>query len=533
MKNKRLVAVASAITATMVLQPSIAPMAAAAGEGTLRTAVLYDMATMDVAKTTDNYMVPLNVFDRLFETRIVDGTAQTVGSLCTDYKVSEDGLTYDFTLREGVVFSNGSSLTASDVQYTFERLLKAGQENMDIPEEVAGAEQVEKGEADALEGFKVTDDTHFSITLNQPNAGFVAELSAPAVSIVDAETMESVKGFGTVPADTIGSGPYVVTEWEANDHYTLEYNPNYWGEEPSAKKVIVNVIADANTQDLMFQSGELDLIDLQSLDNAIVESSYKTIYADQVVSTPKVGMTYLTFNEDQEYLKDANVRKAICMAIDQDALIAGIYNGNANPEHGIIPTGIWAHNDQLEGYSYDPDGAKSLLEQAGYKPGEVTFEIAQDSASDGNIKLVCQAISEQLKAVGITAKIKSYDHAAWLDLRNSSKMDSFVATWGMDYNDPANIMFTFFGNEKNTKQRSLNYPDTATMERVSAARAIIDDTTREQEYQAIEKKLIEGDAVWCSLFEGLHLYCIGERVEHFTPHWAGFSDFYAADVVLK
>jgi peptide/nickel transport system substrate-binding protein len=103
----------------------------------------------------------------------------------------------------------------------------------------------------------------------------------------------------------------------------------------------------------------------------------------------------------------------------------------------------------------------------------------------------------------------------------------------MDYNDPANIMYTFFGNEKNTRQRSLNYPDTATMERVSAARAVMDDTTREQEYQAIEKKLIEADAVWCPLFEGLHLYCMGDRVESFTPHWAGFSDFYAADVVLK
>ena len=522
----------TALTCAMALQASCTALAAE--DGVLRTAVLYDMTTMDVAKTSDNYLVPMNVFDRLFETRKTEGgNAQIVGSLCTDYQVSEDGLTYDFTLRDGVVFSNGSELTASDVQYTFERLLKAGQENMDIPGEVAGAEQVISKEADTLEGFKVTDDLHFSVTLSNPNAGFTAELSAPAMSIVDAETMEKVKNFGKAPEDTIGSGPYIVTEWKTNDHYTLEYNPKYWGEEPSVKKVIVNVIPDANTQNLMFQNGELDLLDLQSLDTAIVESTYKTMYESQIVSTPKVGLTYLTFNENQEYLKDANVRKAICMAIDVDTIIASLYNGNAIREHGIIPTGIWAHNDQLAGYSYDPDGAKQLLSQAGYKDGEVAFEIAQDSAADSNIKLVCQAISEQLKAVGIKTNIKSYDHAAWLDLRNSSKMDSFVAVWGMDYNDPANIMYTFFGNEKNTRQRSLNYPDTATMERVSAARAVMDDTTREQEYQAIEKKLIEADAVWCPLFESLHLYCMGDRVESFTPHWAGFSDFYAADVVLK
>ena len=518
---------------TLNLLPGAPAFAAPASDGLLRTAVLYDMTTMDVAKTTDNYMVPLNVFDRLFETRMEDGVAREVGSLCTDYTVSEDGLTYTFTIRDDVTFSNGNPLTASDVQYTFERLLKAGEENMDIPEEIAGAEAVEDGSADSLEGFQVTDDTHFSITLSSPNAGFIAELSAPAVSIVDQETMESVDGFGKEPEDTIGSGPYLVTEWVANDHYTLEYNPKYWGEEPTVKKVIVSVIPDASTQSLMFQSGELDLLDLQSMDSAIVESTYKTMYEDQIVSTPKVGMTYLTFNEEQEYLKDVKVRHAICMAVDVDYIIKGIYDGNANREAGIIPTGIWGHNTDLEPLPYDPEGAKALLAEAGYQDGEVSFEIAMDSAANDNIKLVGQSISDQLKKVGIKATLKNYDHAAWLDLRGSGEMDSFVATWGMDYNDPANIMYTFFGSAKNTKQRSLNYPDTEIMNRVAAASAIIDDQERETEYQDLEKTIISEDCAWLSLFENLHLYCIGDRVDSFTPQWAGFTDFYAADVVLK
>ena len=198
--------------------------AGAAEEGLLRTAVLYDISTMDVAQTTDDYMVPMNVFDRLFETRTVDGTAQVVKSLCEDYKVSEDGLTYDFTLKSGIVFSNGSALTASDVKYSFERLLRAAAQNTDIPLEVVGGEALMNGQADSLEGFTVTDDTHFTVTLNAPNAGFLAELSAPAMSVVDAETMAEVKNFGVEPSDTIGTGPYVITEWVANDHYTLVYN---------------------------------------------------------------------------------------------------------------------------------------------------------------------------------------------------------------------------------------------------------------------------------------------------------------------
>ena len=533
-KLKRITMTMAAVFAAGTALPSFTAFAAPVEDGLLRTAVRYDITTMDVAKTTDDYLIPMNVFNRLFETRMKDGTAEIEPSLCTEYTVSEDGLTYDFVLKDDVVFSNGSSLTASDVQYTFERLLKAGEKNMDIPEEVAGADAVESKEADSLEGFAVRDDTHFSITLNKPNAGFIAELSAPAMSIVDKETMEEVKNFGTDPADTIGCGPYIVTEWEANDHYTLEYNPKYWGDEPTVKKVIVSVIPDANTQNLMFQNGELDMIDLQTLDSVIVESTYKATYADQIVSTPKVGVTFLAFNENQQYLKDVNVRKAISMAVDVDGIISSIYSGNATREAGIIPSGIWSHNDDFKPLPYDPDGAKKLLEEAGYGDGEVSFEISVDSgASDDSIKLVAQVISEQLKEIGIKADIKSYDHAAWLDLRGSGEMECFVATWGMDYNDPANIMYTFFGNEKNTKQRSLNYPDKETIDRVAAASAIVDDEERKEEYQALEEKIIGEDQAWFSLFEALHLYCIGDRVESFTPHWAGFSDYYAADVVLK
>jgi len=138
-------------------------------DGVLRVAATYDISTMDVAQTTDNYMIPMNIFDRLFEVEVqADGSTKIVGSLAVDYKTSSDGLTYTFVLREGVVFSNGSALTASDVQYTFERLLTAGGVNDDVPLEVAGAEALKNGEADTLAGFTIVDDYNFSITLSAP-----------------------------------------------------------------------------------------------------------------------------------------------------------------------------------------------------------------------------------------------------------------------------------------------------------------------------------------------------------------------------
>ena len=524
----------AALILVLALLFSAAAFADNAEPGLLRTAVRYDISTMDVAKTTDDYLIPMNVFDRLFETRPVSGASEVVKSLVTDYSVSGDGLTYSFTLREGVVFSNGSALTASDVQFSFERLLKEAKENTEIPLEILGGEAVMNGEADSLEGFSITDDTHFSVTLTAPNAGFPAELTAPAMSIVDAETMANAPEFGSEPKDTIGSGPYIVTEWISNDHYTLVYNEKYWGNEPSVKKLVVQVIPDASTQDLKFRNGELDIIDLKVLDAAIVAATYKTNPESRIVSTPKVGITYLLMNENNQYLKDVKVRKAIGMAIDRNIIIQSILMGDAQPENGVIPTGVWAHNDALEGFTYDPDGAKALLQEAGYAEGEIHFELSLDTdASDDSTRLVYDFISDSLKKIGIIATVTNYDHSSWLALRSSGKMDSFVARWGMDYNDPANIMYTFFGSAENTKGRSLNYADGSVIGRVSAARAIVDDAERMAEYQALEKKLILEDAAWIPLYAELHLWCLGSRVESFTPHWAGFSDFYVSDVVLK
>lgn len=519
-----------------VVSEETAPAPAAAGveDGVLRVAALYDITTMDVAQTTDNYMVPMNIFDRLFEVEVQEnGGTEIVPSLCTGYTPSEDGLTYTFTLREGVVFSNGSALTASDVQYTFERLLTAGGVNDDIPLEVAGAEALKNGEADTLAGFVVNSDTEFAITLAAPNAGFIAELTGPAMSVVDKETMEQVENFGISCEDTIGTGPYKITEWVVNDHYTLEYNENYWGEEPSVKKMVVSIIPDASTQNLMYQNGELDILDLEYLDSAIVESTYKTQYADRIISGSRVGLTYLAMNANHEFLSDVNVRKAIQMAIDVDSIIASVYAGDAIPESGIIPTGVWGHNDALERPAFDVEGAKALLAEAGYAEGDISFELAMDSSASSNTQLVYQIIQQYLKAISVNAEIATYDESSWLDLRKSGEMDSFVANWTMDYNDPANIMYTFFGSEEKTKIRSLNYADEAIMARVAAASSITDDAARMAEYQALEEKIVVEDAAWVPLLGNMHLFALGERVDSFVPYWAGYSNFYAKDVVLK
>ena len=345
--------------------------------------------------------------------------------------------------------------------------------------------------------------------------------------------MEGASNFGIDVDETVGTGPYIVTEWVNNDHITLAKNENYWGEEPSVDTCVIHIIPDASTQNLMYQNGELDIIDLDFQDASIVSSTYETQYADNIVSGKRLALTYMNMNAKSDYLSDPVVRHAIQMAVDRQAILDSVYGGKGHLENSIVPEGVLGHNDNATEIVYDPDGAKKLLEDAGYKDGEITFEMGYDSSASANNQMVCQIIQQQLAAVGINMEIKTYDQSSWLATRKAGEMDSFVGTWTMDYNDPANIMLTFFGSVENTVMRSDNYQDTSVIDRVAAAPSIIDDDARYAEYQALEEKIIHEDYSWVPLFALDHEFAISDDVESYTPHWAGYGDFFISGVVMK
>ena len=501
---------------------------AAAADGTLRLAWNKDIQTMDVHKTSDNYMIPLNIFDRLFEIELgADGSTALVNSLVEDYTVSEDGLTYDFTLRSGVTFSDGTPLTANDVKFTFTRMLALPESvQSSFATMIAGADAVLDGSAAELSGIAVADDTHFTITLAQPFAGFLYQLAAPACSILsEANVTAAGDDFGLDPAKTIGSGPYAVKTWTRDAGMTLDANPNYWGEQPSVQHVEITVVPDPSTISMMFQSGEIDILDCDMIDAAIVDATYRTQYADRIVSGHRLATTYLALNENVAPLNDVNVRKAVQMAIDRESILATVYSGDGTIPDGIYPEGLVGYSEANQGWlTYDPEGAKALLAEAGYADG-FEMELASDSSADASVLLVLQIIQQNLADVGITAEIVSYDEASWLDTRNSGEMNSFVATWTADYNDPDNFIYTFFGNADNTRSRSLNYANTEVMDRVAAAREITEESERLAEYAALEKQIVQEDAAWVPLLCRTHLFVLGDRVASYTPHWAGYSDF--------
>lgn len=494
-----------------------------------------DIQTMDVHKTTDNYAIPLSIFDRLLEVSLHDdGSTELVPSIAKEYSVSDDGLIYSFVLRDDVKFSDGTQLTSEDVEATFTRMFALPDSvQTDYTTCIKGAQDILDGKADTLSGFHVTDDTHFEITLEEPFAGFLSLLATPTCCIMSKKNLEEAgDDFGMVPEKTIGSNAYMVTEWNANDSLKLVKNPNYWGEEGSAEEVDIKIYPEAASMNLAFKNGDIDILDCDLLDSATIESDYGSDEYKKV-AVNRLGTYYVSLNADMDALKDPKVRQAMQMAIDRQSILDSIFAGKGTLVDGIYPAGSIGFAEENQGWlTYDPEGAKKLLAQAGYEKG-FDLELAADSSASENAMNILQIVQQNLKDVGINAYIQSYDESSWLDLRKSGKMGSFTAVWTLDYNDPSNIIEPFFGSAEATKGRSLNYKNKDVMKRVQKAKSILNDGERLKEYADLEKTIVKDDASWIPLFTLQHQYIISDRIEKFTPYWAGYSDFNVNGVKMK
>ena len=492
--------------------------------GYLVAALNADIQTADVQKTSKDYEVPFNIFDRLVDVEVgTDGNSKIVPSLAESWDISDDGLEHTFHLRQGVKFHNGNDFTAEDVAYTFHRMLTVeGGVNTEFIDQIKGADELLAGETDTLEGVEVVDDYTIKVTLKEPFAGFLASISSPGVSIYDSEATEAAGDqFGMDPAVTVGTGPFEFSSWSFNNQLVLTRNEDYWKGASGLPGVVIKIIPDTETQSMMFESGELDILDLDYAADSV--DRFTETYPDQIVQGPRVGIVYFTMNFNKEPFQDVRVRKAVQMSIDRQAILDALYGGRGQVEQGIFPHGLIGFNPDQEEIKYDPEAAKALLAEAGYADG-FDMEIAADSSASDTMTMALEIVSDQLAEVGIRAEIKNYDESTWLETRKSGELGSFMSTWSADYNDPDNFIYTFFGNEEKTRIRSINYPDTEVMERVAKARTIVNEDERLAEYKALEEKIIHEDAAWVPMFSRLHLFAVSKRVQGFAPLWSGLSD---------
>ncbi len=479
--------------------------------------------TVDFQCTTIHYTIAQNVFNRLVEMESgPDGDIEILPSLAKSWDISDDGCAYTFHLRENVTFSNGAPLTASDVLYTFTRLLTHPDScNRDIADGILGAAQLEKGETDTLAGFRVLSDLDFTITLEEPFSAFLASLSMPGASILDEETTKAAGSrFGADPDWTVGTGSFILWKWEAGKGMLLKANPNCWQGAPRCEGLDLRFLTEPQELRRMFENGEIDVLDLDEVGNAAEFFYHGDLYRDRLFQVQRIGTTYIALNESVAPLDDVRVRKALQLALNRPMLLAAIYSGRGNVENGIYPHGLYGFNPDLPEIPYDPEEALRLLAEAGYPDGFGLTISANTSSTQWEIALIRLAVSMWEK-VGVKASIDVLEESEFMRLRKSGRLACYAALWTADYDDPDNFIYTFFGNRENTTFRSLCYPKEDVMERVTRARGIQDADARIREYRELERIIVQEDAAWIPLFSRLRYYATSERLRGIQSSWNG------------
>lgn len=479
--------------------------------------------TVDFQCTTIYYTIAQNVFDRLVEMETDDrGDAVILPALAESWEISGDRRTYTFHLREGVKFSNGSPLTSSDVLYTLTRLLTHPDScNRDIADTIVGAGHLERGETDRLEGFEILSDRDFKLTLEEPFEAFLACLSMPGASILDAETTEEAGSrFGKDPEWTIGTGSFILKSWEPGKGMLLTANTDCWQGKPGCAGLDLRFVTDSEEIREMFDNGRLDVLDLDEVGKSGEYYLHGDIYQDRLYQVQRIGITYIALNESVEPLNDVRVRKALQLALNRTALLDAAYSGHGILENGILPHGLYGYNPELPEIPCAPEEARSLLKEAGYPDGFSLTITAKASSTLGEMAIVRMTASMWEK-IGVSVSIKVINEDEFMRLRKKGSLACYSATWTADYNDPDNFFYTFFGDSENTRDRSLCYPREDIMERVRAARAIEDPEARIREYRELEKIIVQEDAAWIPLFSRLRFYMISGRLKGITSSWNG------------
>ncbi len=330
-----------------------------------------------------------NVFEGL--TRFgPDGSVNP--GLAQSWDISEDGLTYMFSLQPGVTFHDGTPMDAADVKFTLDRARDETSQN------------AQKALFEGIEAVEVIDDLTVKITLTAPNGNLLFNLAWGDAVIVAPESIGEIKQM------PVGTGAFKFEDWVQGDHITLLRNPDYWGSPAKLDKATFKFIDDPTAAFAAMMAEDVDVFGGYPAPENLPQFEADPRFQVLVGSTE--GETILSINNQMEPLGDVKVREAIAHAIDRQAVIDGAMFGLGTP----IGTHFAPHHPDyvdLTGLSsYDPDRARALLAEAGFADGfTTTLKLPPPSyARRGG-----EIIQAQLREVGITAEISNLEWSQWLE----------------------------------------------------------------------------------------------------------------------
>lgn len=487
-----------------------------------------DSVSLDPIAVTDgeSFKVTKNIFDTLVNFGEQD--TEIEGALASDWEAAEDGLTYTFTLEEGVKFHDDTDFNAEAVVANFERWAGGDSDSFPYYQSMFGGFGDE--EDHVIESVEATGDYEVTISLKRPMAPFLKNLAMSPFGIASPTAFEELgESFGDNP---VGTGPFEFVEWKRNDLVRIQKFDGYWVEgEPKLDEVVFRSIPDNSGRLNALLAGEIDLAD------GINPSDAATIEGDdnlQLFERPSMNVGYLGLTNTREPFDDPLVRRAMNHAIDRQALVDAFFEGRGEVAKNPMPPVISGYNDDIEGYEYDPERAKELLEEAGLGDG---FEmelwampVPRPYMPDG--QKVAEAIQSNLAEVGITANIVSYEWATYLEKAANGEADAFLLGWTGDNGDADNFLYVLLDQDNIGSNNYTYYENQELHDIFIQAQTEVDEDVRNELYMQAQE-IIHEDAPWVPLAHSTPLLAGGSNIVNFKAHPTGSDKLASVDMELE
>jgi ABC-type transport system substrate-binding protein len=358
-------------------------------------------------------------------------------ALAASWKISDDGTTYTFTLRDGIKFSNGRAITTDDVKYSFMRLLnpKTASPTAFMFTPLIGVEEYQAGTATDVPGIKIIDKKTIEFKTKTPVWSMMQRFALPPGFIVAKEGVEAAgEEFARKP---LGAGPYMIDSWQSGVMIKGTKNPYYFEQgKPAFDRFEMQLGVEDSVGTLKLENGEADI----AL-NFVSNGEYPRLSADPTLSKRLLrleanpNVDYVILNVNKAPFDKLDVRKALNMAIDRQRLTQ-ITNGRSVPIGGFLPPNVPGSNPDVKAPPYDVDGAKKLLASAGFPDGFSTKLVSNNDPTDVSLS---QAVISDLGAIGVKVEYTQMDEAQFLDYLNNkpAELDMVTTEWYMDYVDPS------------------------------------------------------------------------------------------------
>ena len=453
-----------------------------------------DAKKLDPADITDgeSVMVTTNIFDNLVTFK--KGSTELMPWLATKWESSDDAKVWTFHLREGVKFHDGSPVNADAVVFSFERQMD---ENHPARRSDSVFSYFEL--FNMLERVEAVDAKTVRFTLSQPTAFFDCLMALFSAAIISptAYASEGKDADGRYKYDfsrhPVGSGPFRFVEWKTAEYIKLKANPDHFAGKPAIDMLIFKPIKEAQPRLKELESGSLNGMDNpHPIDIRRLAEDGTDL---NVLRSPGINVCYLAMNTQKKPFDNKKVRQAVAFAIDKKRLIEAAYAGIGEPAVSMCPVSLKGHL-AMEDRKPDIARAKALLAEAGYPNGfetEFWYPVIQRAYLPDSSATAIQ-IQQDLKAIGITAKLKKVEWIPFLAGTAGGSHELCIMGWMADFGDPDNFLFTLLDKSQAIPPKANNrsfYMSDAFSKLVTQARYTVGWEQRKALYAAAQRIAFE------------------------------------------